>query len=107
MDEEIAERLASRGRHNRYRLVVLLLAMVCAIVAGKLMEDSLLALTDLQKQVGAELRAESTASASSMNSLLYFQLGIAFVLGLISSGLAVGLRPSTGRRSTQVDPNLH
>lgn len=66
---------------------------------------SLLDLTQVQERVGSKLREESTASATSITSLLYLQLGVAFVLGLISSGLAMSLarrEPSPGPTSDTV-----
>jgi len=61
--------------------------------------SELLSLTAVQEAVGKQLRDESVASASSVLSLLYFQLGVAFVLGLLASGLAVtlGARPTLDR----------
>lgn len=53
----------------------------------------LLKLTKVQESVGQELKSETLASATSVSTLLYFQLGIAFALGLLASALAMSLRP--------------
>lgn len=49
-------------------------------------------LTKVQQMVGQELRSESLASATSVTALLYLQLGVAFALGILASGLAMSLR---------------
>ena len=56
---------------------------------------SLLSLTELQQTVGEDLQDDAVASASGIRSMLYLQLGIAFVLGLLASGLAMSLRTPT------------
>jgi hypothetical protein len=53
----------------------------------------MLHLTKVQESVGQELKSETLASATSVSTLLYFQLGIAFALGLLASALAMSLRP--------------
>lgn len=53
----------------------------------------LLHLTKVQESVGQELTSETLASATSVSTLLYFQLGVAFALGLLASALAMSLRP--------------
>ncbi|MCA9582751.1 MAG: MCP four helix bundle domain-containing protein [Myxococcales bacterium] len=72
--------------------------------------QTMLKLTDVQQRVGSELRAESITAASNVTLLLYFQLGIAFILGLISSALAMGVSrprdPPSGPASGE-DQNLH
>jgi hypothetical protein len=59
------------------------------------LRTALLNLTQVQESVGRELRSESLASASTLTTLLYFQLGVAFALGTLASGLAMSLRPRT------------
>ncbi len=53
----------------------------------------LLNLTKVQESVGQQLKSETLASATSVTTLLYFQLGVAFALGLLASALAMSLRP--------------
>lgn len=53
----------------------------------------LLNLTRVQETVGLELKSESLESATHVTTLLYFQLGVAFALGIVASGLAMSLRP--------------
>lgn len=53
----------------------------------------LLHLTNVQESVGQALKSETLASATSVSTLLYFQLGVAFALGLLASALAMSLRP--------------
>lgn len=53
----------------------------------------LLNLMNVQQTVGQKLKSESLSSATNVTTLLYLQLGIAFVLGLIASALALSLRP--------------
>lgn len=60
-------------------------------------------LTRVQQVVGQELKSDSLASATNLTTLLYFQLGIAFALGSLASGLAMSLRvppqpPAPGHR---------
>jgi len=69
--------------------------------------QTLLKLTEVQQRVGSQLRAESAANMSHMTSLLYLQLGIAFVLGLISSGLAMSLSRRPRRPGPEPDRGLH
>ncbi len=57
------------------------------------LRTELLSLTQVQEAVGQELKRESLASATNLTTLLYFQLGIAFALGSLASGLALSLRP--------------
>jgi hypothetical protein len=57
------------------------------------LRSELLNLTKVQEAVGLELRRETLESATSVTTLLYFQLGVAFALGLLASALAMGLRP--------------
>lgn len=61
----------------------------------------LTALTRIQEEVGHELSRASATSASQVTSLLYFQLGVTFVLGLLASGLAMSLE---GRSSSPPPP---
>lgn len=56
------------------------------------LREELLHLTQVQESVGAELKSDSLASATHLTTLLYFQLGMAFALGTLASGLAMGLR---------------
>jgi hypothetical protein len=63
---------------------------------AKLME-----LTKVQESVGKELKLDSLTSAANVTTLLHFQLGVAFVLGLLASGLAMGLRPRARQESVQ------
>lgn len=65
------------------------------------LRTELLNLTQVQQAVGQELKSESLSSASHLTTLLYFQLGIAFALGSLASGLAMSLRP----RPESVPPN--
>lgn len=68
----------------------------------------LLHLTRVQESVGQELKSETLASATSVTTLLYFQLGIAFALGLLASALAMSLRPpGQGRRSPSARRAMH
>jgi hypothetical protein len=53
----------------------------------------LLELTKVQESVGQELTRGSFTSAANVITLLHLQLGVAFVLGLLASGLALSLRP--------------
>jgi hypothetical protein len=57
------------------------------------LRTELSSLTQVQEAVGQELKSESLASASHLTTLLYFQLGVAFALGSLASGLAMSLRP--------------
>lgn len=56
------------------------------------LREELLHLTQVQELVGAELKSGSLASATHLTTLLYFQLGMAFALGTLASGLAMSLR---------------
>ncbi len=70
--------------------------------------DELTALTEVQEEVGKKLNKDSVASAAHVTSLLYFQLGITFVLGLLASGLAMSLEgQSVQPRPEAGDPKLH
>ncbi len=60
------------------------------------LRTELLSLTRVQESVGQELKSDSLASASHLTTLLYFQLGVAFALGTLASGLAMSLRLRTG-----------
>lgn len=51
----------------------------------------LVQLTRVQETVGNDLKEDSRISAAQVSFLLYFQLGVAFVLGLMASGLALSL----------------
>jgi hypothetical protein len=66
------------------------------------LRTELLNLTRVQQVVGQELKSDSLASATNLTTLLYFQLGIAFALGSLASGLAMSLRvpsrPSTSEK---------
>lgn len=57
------------------------------------LRGELLNLTKVQESIGQQLKSETLASATSVTTLLYFQLGIAFALGLLASALAMSLRP--------------
>lgn len=57
------------------------------------LRGELLNLTKVQEAVGLELRRDTLESATSVTTLLYFQLGVAFALGLLASALAMSLRP--------------
>lgn len=59
---------------------------------GKVRKE-LLGLTEVQRSVGRKLSDDSVSSAASASFLLHFQLGVAFVLGLLASALAMSLRP--------------
>jgi hypothetical protein len=69
--------------------------------------SELLALTSVQEAVGKQLRDQSVASASSVLSLLYFQLGVAFVLGLLAAGLAVTLGARPAFQRSRPPGNMH
>lgn len=70
--------------------------------------SELTALTEVQEKVGKKLNKDSVASAAHVTSLLYFQLGITFVLGLLASGLAISLEGQTASSPPEKrDPNLH
>ncbi len=58
------------------------------------MRAKLMELTKVQESVGQELTRGSFTSAANVITLLHLQLGVAFVLGLLASGLALSLRPS-------------
>lgn len=58
------------------------------------LRTELLNLTRVQETVGQELKSGSLASAGHLTTLLYFQLGIAFILGSMASALAMSLRPA-------------
>lgn len=68
--------------------------------------QQLLVLSKLQEDVGQELERDSEASASGVTGLLYFQLGVAFVLGLIAAWLASSLGTSRSSKPPR-DPRLH
>jgi len=55
--------------------------------------QELLGLTEVQEDVGQQLDRSSFANATHVSTLLYFQLGVAFVLGLLASALAMSLGP--------------
>ncbi len=57
------------------------------------LRKELLNLTRVQESVGQQLKVDSLSSAGQVTTLLYFQLGIAFALGIVASGLAMSLRP--------------
>lgn len=68
--------------------------------------DHLMSLSADQQTVGAALKRESVTSTTSMSLLLSFQLGAAFVLGLVAAVLATSL-VTTARQKRGDDPNLH
>jgi len=53
----------------------------------------LLELTRVQEAEGQQLKTDSLSSAGQLTTLLHLQLGIAFALGIVASGLAMSLRP--------------
>jgi hypothetical protein len=67
----------------------------------------LVSLTKVQEDVGQELNQDSLASASHVTSLLYFQLGVTFILGLLASGLAMSLEARTAVSAAPRDEGLH
>lgn len=67
----------------------------------------LLDLTKVQQAVGQELKMDSLASATNVTTLLYFQLGIAFALGLLASALAMSMRPRVQESLPPTKGNLH
>lgn len=71
------------------------------------LRTELLSLTSVQESVGQELRSESLASATRLSTLLYFQLGIAFALGLLASGLAMSLRPRNSENPPPATGKFH
>jgi len=75
--------------------------------AFSLVRTELVALTKVQEDVGQELNQDSLASASHVTSLLYFQLGVTFILGLLASGLAMSLEARTSTASAPRDEGLH
>ncbi len=52
----------------------------------------LTSLTEIQEDVGKQLSEESVEAAASANSLTHLQVGVAFVLALLSAALAIGLQ---------------
>lgn len=78
--------------------------------AFAVVRTELLGLTKVQEDVGQQLNRDSDLSASHVTSLLYFQLGVTFILGLMASGLAMSLgsigSPSPPTKSRD-DENLH
>lgn len=64
----------------------------------------LLGLTKIQENVGKELSNESVTAAAGASSLTHFQLGVAFILGLLSSGLAVSIQ-AVSRKSAETTPS--
>lgn len=67
----------------------------------------LLDLIRVQESVGQELKSESLASATHLSTLLYIQLGIAFALGIVASGLVMSLRPRQTEPVKPVDEQVH
>lgn len=65
-------------------------------VAFDELRTELSSLTQVQESVGQELKSDSLASASHLTTLLYFQLGVAFALGTLASGLAMSFRSRSG-----------
>ncbi len=59
--------------------------------AFSLVREELMSLTKIQEDVGEALNEDSLDSAAHVTSLLYFQLGVTFILGLLASGLAISL----------------
>lgn len=66
----------------------------------------LTALTKLQENVGKELSNESFTAAAGASSLTHFQLGAAFILGLLSSGLALSLQSANRKRAASEKTGL-
>ncbi len=60
-------------------------------------------LTRVQEIVGQDLKEDSRISAAYVSVLLYFQLGVAFVLGLMASALALSLSQLETRESAPKD----
>lgn len=71
------------------------------------LRTELLNLTQVQESVGQELKSESLASATHLSTLLYFQLGVAFALGILASGLAMSLRPRTSDAPPPAGGSVH
>lgn len=69
------------------------------------LRQELLKLTRVQQTEGQQLKSDSLSSAGQVTTLLHLQLGIAFALGIVASGLAMSLRPrtrSTASRANQL-----
>lgn len=77
------------------------------LAAFSKVRETLLSLTAVQQTVGEQLRDESVTSASSVLSLLYFQLGVAFILGLLAAGLAMTLGARPIVRRSRHSSDLH
>lgn len=75
--------------------------------AFSIVRAELVGLTQVQEVVGQELNQDSLASASHVTSLLYFQLGVTFILGLLASGLAMSLEAHTVPSAAPRDKGLH
>jgi hypothetical protein len=71
------------------------------------LRQELLNLTRVQESVGQQLKSDSLSSAGQVTTLLYFQLGIAFALGIVASGLAMSLRPQQSRSIAPPPDQLH
>lgn len=67
----------------------------------------LVKLTKVQQTIGEELRSESFTSATNVTTLLYLQLGVAFVLGLLASGLTLSLRPRNPKSTPHMTERMH
>lgn len=67
----------------------------------------LVGLTEVQRSVGRKLSDDSISSAASASFLLHFQLGVAFVLGLLASGLAMSLRPPRQQPASSRRDGMH
>lgn len=62
----------------------------------------------VQQDVGQQLDRHSVASATHVTTLLYFQLGMAFVIGLLASGVAMTMGQSVRpAQAPEKDSDLH
>ena len=75
--------------------------------AFSVIRAELVGLTQVQEDVGQELNEDSLATASHVTALLYFQLGVTFILGLLASGLALSLEAHTVPGAAPRDKGLH
>lgn len=67
---------------------------------------ALLGLTQVQQDVGTKLNDESTTNVFRVHALLYAQLAVTFVLGLLAAGVAYTLRRDHEIRPSN-NHNLH
>lgn len=75
--------------------------------AFDLVHTELSDLVQVQQTVGQKLKSDTLISAANLSTLLYFQLGVAFSLGIIASGLAMALRPRQPRSNAREADKLH